>query len=360
MEKRSCPLIMNSKSYYYIMGQACVCPVGYTENSMGVCESIDIQPPTITHSDYCLAPSKRVEYTNAKTRIYKIGFDNNSIELSSAPSTDVEAEMSGADQWRNLFQSIFDASTGVNVSTNQITVPSHEFVSGLVVQYTSSGGVAPGGLVPLSFYYVNVIDSSHVTLVDYITSTPVDITSVGSGSNHKLMPWSGPMNRAGVWIDSDCNGSKDPLTTGQQLTLAYNYNNTGGDRTIYVGIGADNQFTLKVNGNVVANTTQPLNTLNFNIWHIFPVTIIQGWNYFNAVAIGDGSVNDSIGMTVYDNTPSQLVAATSDSGLNILFSSQSLISQHIDVASCPSGYNLDTSGGQGNYHCIRTLTTDCL
>lgn len=351
---------MNSKSYYYIMGDACVCPVGYTQNSMGVCETTDIQAPTITHSDYCLAPSKRVEYTNYRSRIYKVGFDNNSIELISAPSIDIEAEMSVVDQWRNFFQATFDGSSGVNTVSNQITVPGHELISGLLVQYTSAGGVAPGGLVPLALYYVNVIDSSHVTLVDYITSTPVDITSVGSGTSHKLMPWSGPMNRAGVWIDSDCNGLKDPLTTGQQLTLAYAYNNTGPEKTIYVGIGADNQFVLKVNNNIVANTTQPINTINFNIWHIFPVTLIQGWNYFNAIATGDGSVNDAIGMTIYDNTPLELVTATSDASLNILFSSQSLISQHIDVATCPTGYNLDTSEGQGNYHCIRTLTTDCL
>lgn len=342
------------------MGEACMCPVGYSENSMGICESTDMQAPTITHSDYCLAPSKRIEYTNFKTRIYKEGFNISTIELATAPSSDIETEMSLAGQWRNYTGVSFDASGGINTSNNQITVVGHEFVNGLIVQYNRTSGTVPGGLIVQSFYYVSVVDSSHITLSDYPSNIPIDITSVGSGSSHFFLPFSGPMNRAGVWVDSDCDGDKDPLVVGQQLTLAYNYNNLGTERVAYVGIGADNQFTLKVNGNIVANTTQPTNTLNFNIWHIFPVTLIQGWNYFNAVAIGDGSVNDSIGMTIYDNTPIQLLAATSDSSLNVLFSSQSLISQHIDVASCPSGYNLDTSGGQGHYQCIRTLTTDCL
>jgi hypothetical protein len=96
------------------------------------------------------------------------------------------------------------------------------------------------------------------------------------------------------------------------------------------------------------------------VFSLFQVTLLRGTNNFNVIGTGDGSVNDALGMTIYDDLVANIVAATSDSDLNILFSSQSLIGQHIDVATCPVGYDLDTSGGQGNYVCVKTLTTDCL
>jgi hypothetical protein len=165
----------------------------------------------------------------------------------------------------------------------------------------------------------------------------------------------GPMNRAGVWIDSNCDGTKDSLTLGAQTTLACNIVNSGIARTIYVGIGADNYYQLKVNGTNVI--TSGASGINFYIWHLFPITIQSGVNYINAVGTGDGGVNDSIGMVVYDNTALEIQNATDDSQLNILFTTANLIGQHIDVATCPPGWSLDISGGQGNYICKRTLTT---
>lgn len=168
----------------------------------------------------------------------------------------------------------------------------------------------------------------------------------------------GPMNREAVWIDSDCDGGKDPLASGTQTTIACQFDNTAGvQRTIFVGIGSDNQFILKVNGATVATFTTPIETEAFRIWHIIPITVEPGINFINAVAIGDGSVNDAIGMVVYDNTAAQIQAATTDGALTIAFASHSLIGTHYDVATCEPGWSLDTSGGQGNYVCKRILTT---
>lgn len=168
----------------------------------------------------------------------------------------------------------------------------------------------------------------------------------------------GPMNREAVWIDSDCDGNKDALASGVQTTIACEFNNTSGvSRTIYVGIGSDNQFILKVNGTVVATMTTPIVTETFKIWHIIPITVEPGINYINAVAIGDGSVNDAVGLVVYDNTAAQIQAATSDASLNIAFKSSTLIGDSYDIATCPATWSLDTSGGQGNYICKRILTT---
>lgn len=169
----------------------------------------------------------------------------------------------------------------------------------------------------------------------------------------------GPMNREAVWIDSDCNGTKDSLMAGVKTTIATQFNNTGGTRTIFVGIGGDNQFKLVVNGTTIIDTGSTVSTLQFKIWHIIPVTIVPGINYINAVATGDGTVNDAIAMVIYDNTAAQIYMATDDSQLNILFKSSSLNGTTYDVATCPSGYSLDTSGGSGSYLCKQVLTEAC-
>lgn len=168
----------------------------------------------------------------------------------------------------------------------------------------------------------------------------------------------GPLNREGVWIDSDCNGTKDPLGAGVQTTLSYTYNNPGPAKTIYVGVGADNQWQVVVNGTQVADSLTG-GDYQFKIWHIIPINVVTGPNFINVIGTGDGSVNDAMGMVVYDNTDAEIAAATSDLDLNIPFASHTLRGTSFDVATCPSGYSLDTSGGAGNYTCTRTLYAAC-
>jgi hypothetical protein len=185
-------------------------------------------------------------------------------------------------------------------------------------------------------------------------------TTVGQWSNPTLSPTVGPLNREGVWIDSDCNGVKDALAGGVSTTLAFTYNNIGIARQIYVGVGADNQFRLVVNGTEICETTVGGSDIPFKIWHIIPVNLVVGLNYFNIVAVGDGSTNDAMGLVVYNHTdPAVILAATDDSQLNILFASHTLRGGTYDVATCPDGYSLDTSGGSGNFVCTRKLVAIC-
>ena len=184
------------------------------------------------------------------------------------------------------------------------------------------------------------------------------LTLSGQWANDTASSTLGPMNREGVWIDSDCDGNKNALGAGVQTTIAYAYNNVGATKTIYVGVGADNQFQLVVNGNIIA-TFGTGGDYQFKIWHIIPITVVPGINLINVIGTGDGSVNDAIGMVVYDNTAAEIAAATSDLDLNIPFASHTLRGTSFDVATCPLGYSLDTSGGQGNYICRRTTYAIC-
>jgi hypothetical protein len=156
----------------------------------------------------------------------------------------------------------------------------------------------------------------------------------------------GPCNRSAIWIDSDCNGTKDALTAGVQVTIPFAYTNAGAARRVYVGVFGDNEFTLKVNGVIIAQTDGTSSVQNFDIFHVFPVDIPAGQtSYFNLIGQGDGTVNDALGMIIYDNTAAELEAATDDSTLTILFNSISLVGSSIDVATCPAGYNLDNTAG---------------
>lgn len=190
-----------------------------------------------------------------------------------------------------------------------------------------------------------------------LTTPTIWKNSLGNSSD-------GPMNKCAVWIDSDCNGIKDSLSVGTQTTLAAIFNNFGISRTIYIGIGGDNQFVLKVNSIIIANSPITLDgshngDRNFKCWHIFPVTVVPGINDINVVGTGDGSSVDSIGMTIYDNTAPQLLAAITNTDLNIAFSSESLRGNHIDIATCAAGYSLDTSGGSGFYTCRKITDAPC-
>jgi hypothetical protein len=130
--------------------------------------------------------------------------------------------------------------------------------------------------------------------------------------------------------------------------------------TVYIGVGGDNQFTLSVNGTVIGQTTVSNALPNFRFWHLIPATFRNGTNLVNLVGTGDGSTNDCVGMIVYNNTAAQLQGnVNSDNDLNILYSTQGLRGQQYNVATCPTGFSLDTSGGINNWICRQVTTIPC-
>lgn len=179
-------------------------------------------------------------------------------------------------------------------------------------------------------------------------------------SNLALNTTNGPLNRSAVWLDSDCNDSKDSLPVGQHLTVGYTYNSAE-SKTIYVGVAANVDFKLKVNGVTIADTTTispVMGNKKDRVWHIIPVQIEIGNNYFDLIGTSSGSIADAVGMIIYNNTFSQLQAATSDVDLNILFNSASLRGTAYNIMTCTDGWNLDTSGEEG-FVCKKVLRTTC-
>lgn len=279
--------------------KTCSCTSPFVANdNMEWCEDVNEQPASVTHSDYCLAPSRNPVYGTFFTRIYKPGFSNEWFAEHTLPPSQYYAQMTTSGQWRN-------STTGVGTDWSY---------------------------------------NSATATYNYTGNTPFNI---------------GPVNRSSVWIDSDCNGLKNPLAVGTQTTIAFNFVNTGDQRTIHVGIAADNEFTLIVNGVEVARTVVQGTDRSFKILHIVPVILLQGNNYFNVVAVGDGSNNDAVAMIVYDNVAEEIKNAISNTDLRIVFDTANLIGQHIDIATCPENYSLDTSKGAGNYTCIKNVRIHC-
>lgn len=181
-------------------------------------------------------------------------------------------------------------------------------------------------------------------------------TTSGQWANPTTTSTIGPLNREGVWVDADCNGSID--TTALTATIGFQYTNpTTVDQQMFLGCGGDNAFVVSVNG-VDRADTGLAGDLQFKIWHVIPVTMIPGVNYINMVSTNGGG-DQSVGMVLYNNTAGQIQAAASDAALNILFKSSDLRGTSFDVATCDAGWSLDTSGGSGNYICVRTTYMDC-
>ncbi|NLR60683.1 hypothetical protein HGH93_21415 [Chitinophaga polysaccharea] len=206
------------------------------------------------------------------------------------------------------------------------------------------------------------LDSTHRLINnEYWTGNP---NGYGDESNPGSLTNESVMNRDSVWVDSDCNGNKDPLETCTLLQFTY-FINLDSSRRVYIGISGDNTFRIDINNKTIVRCEQgeqddcapapPAGNdgvvVNFIVWHIIPVDLQAGPNYINFGSMGDGSVNDAFAAIIYDNTADEIIAARSDSDLKIIFRTGDIKGQRIDLAECPPGWQLDTSGGIGHYVC---------
>ena len=78
------------------------------------------------------------------------------------------------------------ASTAVNITTNQVTITAHGYLTGTVGQLTTTGAL-PTGLSLATNYYIIVIDANTVsfvtTLANALAGTTIDLTAQGSGND---------------------------------------------------------------------------------------------------------------------------------------------------------------------------------
>ena len=157
----------------------------------------------------------------------------------------------------------------------------------------------------------------------------------------------GPLNRCALWAtDSDPNN--DPP---YNVWLGFSVCLTGilAEKTYYVGIGADNNYKLTLDGNVILNTVGgPLdNSVDaFKYWHVYPVVIGDGDHTLELFGLNNANIA-GFGCEIYDNTLEELTGFTTYSQLNVIFTSsgetQATVVQNLSNQYLSSGYTC-TSG----------------
>ena len=144
------------------------------------------------------------------------------------------------------------------------------------------------------------------------------------------------MNRSAIWYTA--NTLQNTWIGFSTCLSASTINAT---KTYYVGVGADNEFRLVLDGQVIIDTTygsMPASD-KFKYWNVYPVIIPAGNHTLELYGL-DFEVVAGFGMEIYDNTLAQLTAATSTSNLNIIWSSSGYTTA--EIVQDTSGYYLSS------------------
>lgn len=247
-------------------------------------------------------------------------------------------------------------------STNAI-VPSNPYPveNGSAVEYSVFGTK----IYPVSINGSNIVYGWNNKGDEVIPNTAT-LLSTSYWRNIAANTTDGPGNRHGIWANDGQTGSQDePLY--KWIGFSKCIDNITVGKIYYVGLFADNQFRLMLNGSIILDTDQDGSldgtTLTFKYWHIYPIYIPAGKNTLELTALNEGQ-KAGFGCVIYDNTPAQLAAATSNNDLNIIFNSKLITT--IDIVrdpsglletpgyTCPSGYN--TYSPCNNGECLQNIT----
>lgn len=194
------------------------------------------------------------------------------------------------------------------------------------------------------------VNAVYTTYGSYIYSPGFNINGTGTRSVINLSNgwWrnipantvDGPLNRLGLW---NTDPDDQPFNTWIGFTVQINIPSS---KIYYIGLAGDNKCRILLNGvTVVEQDPVALGVQNgggnidvaFKEYHLYPVNAPAGLNILTLEGWNDG-IAGSFGAEIYDNTEAQLRAATSYSGLNIVWSTKDL-------------RNGDITSGVGNYTC---------
>ena len=144
----------------------------------------------------------------------------------------------------------------------------------------------------------------------------------------------GPGNRHGIWANDGQTGD-DPLNKWIGFSKCIDI---AEGKVYYVGLFADNQFKLRLNGITVLDTDQngslDATQATFFYWHVYAIYIPKGKNTLELTGLNEG-IKGGFGCVIYNNTLAELTAATSSNNLNIIFNSKTITS--IDIVQDISG-----------------------
>lgn len=263
-----------------------------------------------------------------------------SITPSITPTSNIECDTCVGDGWLP-----YDANCCYRFNVTGATAPSSPLNLGpkQFDAYSMNG---------TEFYSLGFSQDGTGSL-DYLISTPF------AGGSYLGTLWGnaafnlidGPLNRCGLW---NTNSSSQPTLVWVGFSTCLTGITT--TKTYYVGIAADNEYRLVLDGVQILNTIP--NTwfdLQFKWWHVYPVVIGAGDHTLEVFGLNLGS-EATFGCEIYDNTLQQLTAATSYNDLNVIFTTsgqtQATIIEDPNTGqylssgfTCPSGYTYSICSG---------------
>jgi hypothetical protein len=201
-----------------------------------------------------------------------------------------------------------------------------------------------------SVYGTQIYSSFNISGTGTVATT---LTTNDVWANPTTDATKGPLNRTAIWPTTGSSATPYFTWVGFSECLT-GFTTT---KTYYVGIAADNNYRLVLDGTEILNTKGgPLDnsTAAFTYWHLYPVTIGAGEHTIQLFG-ENNDTNAGFGCEIYDNTFDELTAATSYNQLNVLFTSSgkttaTLIQtlSGVDTISgytCPSGYSYSVCSG---------------
>lgn len=129
-----------------------------------------------------------IKLFNAQTGV---NLTTNVITLTSHGFSDNDVVRYLIGTGSNSISKTFNANSGVNIETDRISLLDHGFYTTEKVVYTKGAGAAPAGLTTTETYYIIRVDKDTLQLATtYSTAaagTNIDITAVGANENNTLV-----------------------------------------------------------------------------------------------------------------------------------------------------------------------------
>jgi hypothetical protein len=193
----------------------------------------------------------------------------------------------------------------------------------------------------------NFQDAASTNLTVY-SGSPLTAGVWGSGPNSRL-------NTVGIWTTS----SPNPVNEWIGFTACVDIPTT---KTYCIGVAGDNKFRLSVDGTLIVQALN-VNVFNFNFWHVFEITLTQGFHVFKLEGLNDGGAA-AFGAEVYNADSLTLQAFTTatqlqDSNITI-FSTFNKIGTAFSTGinsgyTCPPGSTFSDCGSGPSCTVIQTV-----
>lgn len=203
------------------------------------------------------------------------------------------------------------------------------------------------------------------------TTAPARLETPLTGGSYLGLIWGNPssnttdgrLNKAGVWLCGNQSYTATPLGFSKQIIIPES-------KYYYIGFGADNYATLKLNGvTIVSQDETALNTQygvgsasTFKWWHVYPVFLNAGVNYLELIGTNISSIG-IMGCEVYNATEAQLLAITTTGALTALkvFTTEDVVDNTgFDTGNCNcddyEGYSLIYDIDSSSFKCKKILT----